>query len=142
MNRLFNLNKKEKDKIIDEIKSILIIDDNIEFSYIFGSFIQDNFFRDIDIGIYLKNINENEVFDYEFKISNEISLKCKIDIELIDVRVLNFAPFPFLLNVFKDSILLFTKDEEFLTDLIEETSLYAVSNEHISYQSLKELLDI
>jgi len=26
--------------------------------------------------------------------------------------------------------------------LIEETSLYAVSNEHISYQSLKELLDI
>ena len=142
MNRLFNLNKKEKDKIIDEIKSILIIDDNIEFSYIFGSFIQDNFFRDIDIGIYLKNINENEVFDYEFKISNEISLKCKIDIELIDVRVLNFAPFPFLVNVFKDGILLFTKDEKFLTDLIEKTSLYAVSNEHISYQSLKELLDI
>mgnify|MGYP000929689679 FL=1 len=142
MNRLFNLNKKEKDKIIDEIKSILIIDDNIEFSYIFGSFIQDNFFRDIDIGIYLKNINENEVFNYEFKISNEISLKCKIDIELIDVRVLNFAPFPFLVNVFKDGILLFTKDEKFLTDLIEKTSLYAVSNEHISYQSLKELLDI
>lgn len=142
MNKFFNLNKKEKDKIIDEIKSILLIDDNIEFSYIFGSFIQDNFFRDIDIGIYLKNINENEVFDYEFKISNEISLKCKIDIELIDVRVLNFAPFPFLVNVFKDGILLFTKDEKFLTDLIEKTSLYAVSNEHISYQSLKELLDI
>jgi len=142
MNKFFNLNKKEKDKIIDEIKSILLIDDNIEFSYIFGSFIQDNFFRDIDIGIYLKNINENEVFDYEFKISNEISLKCKIDIELIDVRVLNFAPFPFLVNVFKDGILLFTKDEKFLTDLIEKTSLYAVSNEYISYQSLKELLDI
>ncbi|HON82585.1 MAG TPA: nucleotidyltransferase domain-containing protein [Caldisericia bacterium] len=142
MNKFFNLNKKEKDKIIDKIKSILLIDDNIEFSYIFGSFIQDNFFRDIDIGIYLKNINENEVFDYEFKISNEISLKCKIDIELIDVRVLNFAPFPFLVNVFKDGILLFTKDEKFLTDLIEKTSLYAVSNEHISYQSLKELLDI
>lgn len=142
MNKFFNLNKKEKDKIIDKIKSILLIDDNIEFSYIFGSFIQDNFFRDIDIGIYLKNINENEVFDYEFKISNEISLKCKIDIELLDVRVLNFAPFPFLVNVFKDGILLFTKDEKFLTDLIEKTSLYAVSNEHISYQSLKELLDI
>jgi len=142
MNKFFNLNKKEKDKIIDKIKSILLIDDNIEFSYIFGSFIQDNFFRDIDIGIYLKNINENEVFDYEFKISNEVSLKCKIDIELIDVRVLNFAPFPFLVNVFKDGILLFTKDEKFLTDLIEKTSLYAVSNEHISYQSLKELLDI
>lgn len=141
MSKLIKLNEDKKHKIENNIKEILLKDENIIFAYIYGSFVNEDLFRDIDIGIYLKDIEEKKVFDYEFEISYEISEKLNIDIEIVDVRVLNFAPFNFLNSVFRTGKPLFSRDEVFLTDLIEKVSLFAIYNEHISNLSLKELLD-
>ncbi|MBC7195512.1 MAG: nucleotidyltransferase domain-containing protein [Caldisericia bacterium] len=140
--KTFDLDQKKREDLIKDIKNILLEDQNINFAYIFGSFVENNVFRDIDIGIYLDTIDKKKVFDYEFEISYNLSSKLNIDIDLLDVRVLNYAPYSFLVSVFKNGILLFAKDYIFLTDLIEKVSLFALSNEYISKLSLMELLDI
>lgn len=48
---------------------MLIKDEGIIYAYIFGSFLDPISIRDIDIGIYLKEINMQDVFDYELKLA-------------------------------------------------------------------------
>ena len=141
MKEFLSMKKEDKEKLIRRIKDVLSSYKEISFAYIFGSFNDSSTFRDIDIGIYLYNIKREEVFDFEFRVSEKISEAIGVDIEYIDVRVLNFAPYPFLNSIFKDGKLLFARDMDFLTDLIEETSLDAIANEYISEESLRELME-
>ncbi|MFH1899840.1 MAG: nucleotidyltransferase domain-containing protein [Patescibacteria group bacterium] len=140
MNEFLSMEDKKKQEIIKEIKEILLKKERVIFSFIFGSFLGSSSFRDIDIGIYIKNINENEVLDYELKISKEIADKCGLSFDIFDVKVLNFAPNSFLNNIFNKGKLIFSNDYKLLTDLIEDTSFDAISNEYIALQSLKELV--
>lgn len=141
MNKEFySLDEKERKRIIDEIRKILQEEENIIFAYLYGSFLNALSFRDIDIGIYLNKIDEKNIEELELKLIKEISKKINLPFEIIDLRVLNYAKNSFLNNIFRTGLLLFTRDEKFLTDLIETTSLEAISNEYISYLSLKELL--
>ena len=141
MKEFLSMKDGEKEKLVRRIKDVLSSYKEISFAYIFGSFTDSSTFRDIDIGIYLYNIKREEVFDFEFRVSEKISEAIGVDIEYIDVRVLNFAPYPFLNSIFKDGKLLFARDMDFLTDLIEETSLDAIANEYISEESLRELME-
>ena len=141
MKEFLSMKDGEKEKLVRRIKDVLSSYKEISFAYIFGSFTDSSTFRDIDIGIYLYNIKREEVFDFEFRVSEKLSEAIGIDIEYIDVRVLNFAPYPFLNSIFKDGKLLFARDMDFLTDLIEETSLDAIANEYISEESLRELME-
>jgi len=141
MREFLSMRKEEKEKLIRKIKDTLSSYNKISFAYIFGSFTDSFSFRDIDIGIYLDNIKREDVFDFEFRVSEKLSEILGIDIEYIDVRVLNFAPYSFLNSIFKNGKLLFARNMGFLTDLIEETSLDAIANEYISKESLKELLE-
>ncbi len=141
MKEFLSMKDGEKEKLVRRIKETLSSYKEISFAYIFGSFNDSSTFRDIDIGIYLYNIKREGVFDFEFRVSEKLSEAIGIDIEYIDVRVLNFAPYPFLNSIFKDGKLLFARDMDFLTDLIEETSLDAIANEYISEESLRELME-
>jgi len=129
-----------REEIIEKVKDTLIKEPDIVFAYLFGSFLDGLSFRDIDIGIYLNNIKEDEVYVYEVRLSEEVAENCKLPFDIIDMKVLNFAPDSFLNSIFKYGRLLFTKDEELLSNLIEESSIKALANESISYQSLKELI--
>lgn len=114
------------------------------FAYIYGSFLEPQpiTFRDVDIGVYVKSeaISKGNAFDYETELVEGLNKVIDLPFDIIDVRVLNFAPSRFQNNVFSRGKLLFCKDEKLLTDLIEETSLEAVANEHIVKQSLRELV--
>ena len=72
--------------------------------------------------------------------AEKISKKCGLSIDTIDAKILNFAPFHFLNNVFKNGTVLFSRNEKLLSDMIEDTSLNVVANEYFAYQSLKELV--
>ncbi|MGB9682492.1 MAG: nucleotidyltransferase domain-containing protein [bacterium] len=74
------------------LKILLLRESDIVFAYLFGSFLDGLSFRDIDIGIYLNNIKEEEV-----------------PIDIIDVKVLNFAPNSFLNSIFKYGRLILPK---------------------------------
>lgn len=140
MEEYFSFTNEKREEIIEKIKEILLIEEDIIFAYLFGSFLDRLFFRDIDVGVYLRNIEKNKVLETEFYLSEKIAKNCDLSLDLIDVKILNFAPNPFLNSVFKYGRLLFSRDDKLLTDMIEESSLEAIANEHISYQSLKDLI--
>ena len=135
-----SMSQNDRQEIRDKIKKILSADERIVFAYVFGSFLNSPNFRDIDVGIYLGNIAKESVFDKEIEMAKKISEACGLPIDVIDAKILNFAPSHFLNNVFKNGVVLFSKNEKLLSDLIEETSLNTVANEYFSYQSLKELV--
>jgi len=80
------------------------------------------------------------VNNYEIELSRKISKVIEMPFDIIEVKILNFAPESFLNNIFKNGKLLFSRNDELLTDLIEQSSIHALFNEYIREQSLKELV--
>ena len=77
---------KGKDKIIDKIKNILTKEKRIKVAYIFGSFINRNKFRDIDIAIYaIPELN----FDEQLMLGSVIEMELEIAIDLVQIQDLN-----------------------------------------------------
>lgn len=140
MQEFLSLDLKKRHKIIEKIKKGLLKRKDVVYVYVFGSFIDSPSFRDIDVGVYIKEIKKKEVFDYELNLSKEIAKACGLSFDIIEVHVLNFAPSYFLNNVFCRGNLLFSKNQEILSILIENTSLDALANENISNQSIEELV--
>ncbi len=108
--RTYNLTDTEKEKIINNISNLLEKREEILFSYIHGSFLENDF-RDIDIAVYL---NEGEKsLKYELHLEREIEDIASFP---VDVRILNNAPLTFRFNVIKNGILLFSKNEKIRCD--------------------------
>lgn len=139
MKEYFYLSKKEKDNILAKINSLLKKEPEIVFVYCHGTFLAKTKigFRDIDIALYVKRISKKRVFQYQQKIADILEKELKYP---VDIKVLNYAPFYFSNNVFRNGILLFSRDNSLLSDLIEETSRLAMANYNFSNQSLKDLV--
>jgi uncharacterized protein len=80
----------KKDKIIKKINNFIQNQNEIIFAYIFGSFIEEEKFHDIDIAIYVneKKTSSKSTF-YEIELSNQIESITSIPIDIIR---LNSAP--------------------------------------------------
>jgi len=137
-----SLNFNKRKEIAKKIKRILSNRKDVVFAYVLGSFVDSLSFRDIDIGVYLEKINKEKSFEYELNLSKEIAEVCDLPFDIIEIHILNFTPDYFLNNVFCRGILLFSKNQELTTNLIENTSLNALANEYISNQSLRELVSV
>ncbi len=107
---IHNLTLAEKEKVKEIISNILKRKDEILFSYILGSFLE-NGFRDIDVAVYLKD--EGRFLKYELSLEREIEDAINFP---VDVRILNHAPLSFRFNVIKNGLLLFSKDEKIVCD--------------------------
>jgi len=142
MKEYFSLKQSNQKEIINKIKKHLYKKDEIIFAFVYGSFLYAPSFRDIDIGVYIRNISPEQVFDFEMKLEKFISEIIGIPFDIIEIKVLNFAPLSFLSNVFSRGRLLFSKDKQLLSNLIENASLEAISNEYIAQESLKELIPV
>ena len=93
----YSLTQKKKDEVIDIISSCLQQYGEIFAAYIFGSFISNKSFADIDLGVLIQH-QPDKLLEYE--IGLEIKLKKLVKFE-IDVRVLNNAPLSFVQNVLR-----------------------------------------
>ena len=113
--------------MINLLTNALAKDDRVVFAYTYGSFIKEQSFRDIDVGIYVKNPEENPfVISSDIKTQlSRIFKKENIDLpaDQFDIQIINHAPFTFLKRVFKEGILLVDHDPELRTDLVEYVSL-------------------
>lgn len=102
----YTLPKQDKDKITKTINSYLQQQDEIYAAYLFGSYVTDELFRDIDLGVLVQAEPEN-LLDYEFEL--EINLEKLVKFP-VDVRVLNKAPATFTQNVIRHKTILIDKD--------------------------------
>jgi predicted nucleotidyltransferase len=116
----------DKGHLLQIIEEILRADGRTVFAYAFGSFISEETFRDIDIGVFLRNSGENPLVissDIKTQISRRAKKEgLKLTADEFDVRILNDAPFTFLKRVFQEGILLLDFDPELRTDMIESIS--------------------
>jgi predicted nucleotidyltransferase len=142
MSEYYSIDTKKREEIAKKIKRTLQKENDVVFVFLFGSFLNAPSFRDIDVGVYMKDIRKENDSNLEVELAEKISKEINLPIDIIEVHILNFAPISFLNNVFSRGKMLFTKDGEFMSGLIEKSSLSAVVNEHIANQSLKELMAV
>jgi predicted nucleotidyltransferase len=99
------------EKITKKIEKILNRFQEIEFAYLFGSFLERDGFRDIDIALYVsKNYSPYEVMKFSLKIGRELEKAIKPRCEF-DVKILNYAPLALQYEVIKTGRVVFCKDE-------------------------------
>jgi predicted nucleotidyltransferase len=89
--------------------------------------VKEEAFRDIDIGIHIKNPEEN-IFVTTSDLRTELSRYSReegvnLTADQFDVKVINDAPFTFLNRIFKEGKLLIDLDPDLRTDLIEHVSV-------------------
>jgi predicted nucleotidyltransferase len=132
----YSLSRKEKQKIEIILRDILERKEEIVFAYIYGSFLDALFFRDIDVGVYLKNISKKEAFNYELELGCEIESKIKIP---VDLKIINFAPLYFQFHILQGKIL-FVKDEELWANFLDLTLRKYLDFKPLREEFLKEFL--
>lgn len=144
MKEFYQISQKEKERIIQKSSLFLQKQKEISFAFIFGSFLEEKpvTFRDIDIGIFLKplTIDQDKTFDYETSLAIQLSKLISFPADRLDIRILNFTSKMFQNSIFSRGFLLFARDLNLLTSLIEESSSEAIINYEFSKQSLLELL--
>ena len=135
----YTLPKKERGKIIKKIRRQLSQRKEIIFAFLYGSFLEDPCFRDIDIGVYLdeKRVKRANFFKYQLRLPGEIKIPSQY---LLDIRILNEAPNSFLASVFSRGYLLFSRDDNFLTNLIEKVSAEEINSEAFLKEVFYELV--
>lgn len=135
----FKTPQKQRGEITEKIKNKLSRRKEIVFAYVYGSFLEDPSFRDIDIGVYLDEnlVKPKEFFRYQLNLGEALDIPAKY---LVDIRILNEAPPSFLVTVFSRGKLLFSRNDQLLTDLIERASVEEVASEGLPEQAFRELI--
>jgi predicted nucleotidyltransferase len=103
----------EKQLIFDQISAFLNSRDDILFVYVHGSFVREEKFADIDIGIFLREPARLNPLNLELELETALQSLTQFP---VDLRVLNFAPLGFVYNVIKESILVIDKEADLRAD--------------------------
>lgn len=138
MNKRFTLNEQNKMNIYGRLKQLLLERKEITFAYVFGSFVTDPFFRDIDIGVYLQEENIARVRALEYELALGAGLETEIHYPL-DIKVLNHAPVPLCHSV-SGGLLLFSRNEDLRYEWVEKTWDTYLDMEYFLRNNLWDLL--
>ena len=107
------LSRSDKEKVIQIISSHFSQQyDEIFSVYIFGSFISERHFSDIDIGI-ITAMDLSKPPDFELKLENRLEKLIKYP---VDIRILNRAPISFSQNVFRTGRVIIDKNPNMRAD--------------------------
>ncbi|MET1160356.1 MAG: nucleotidyltransferase domain-containing protein [Thermoprotei archaeon] len=77
--RYYRLSTGEKEKLVDKIRNILLREERIELVLIFGSFVENEYFHDIDIAVYGPSLD----LDYILRLGGLLELETGYPIDLI-----------------------------------------------------------
>lgn len=117
------MDDKEREKLVSRLGRELQGRREIVFAYLYGSFVEGDLFRDIDIALY---VNEAQVRKEEF-LAYEISMAVELQTlfsKPFDVKILNWLPLG-LQYYATTSRLLFGRDDDQRVDFVARVrSLY------------------
>ena len=120
------LDQREKDFLISQLRELLSGKEPVLFAYLYGSFLKEGFFRDIDVAVYFDSRpfeDSSDIFNYSLSLSAECDLATSG--VTFDLRPLNLAPLPFRFDVVTQGRVFYTRDEERQVDFEARTrSLY------------------
>ncbi len=102
----------DRDGILEGICAILDRIDEIDIAYVYGSFLNRDDFRDIDIAIHIsREMPPYQRFKFSQRIARDLEHGAEPKIDF-DVRILNYAPPYFQYEVICKGILMLERDEE------------------------------
>ncbi len=111
------MNREERHRIEQCLAVELASDRRVAFAHLYGSFVESEPFHDIDVGVYLENVQADRLTAAALDLAQRLSDKARIP---VDVRVLNVAPVSFLYHVLRGQ-LVFCRDDAVLTEVMERT---------------------
>lgn len=129
------MNDKDKQLIREEIKRFLLSREEITFAYLHGSFYEGIPFHDIDIGVFVQDIPKEMAAKHGLELSGILENHLKIP---IDIRVINFAPIPFLFYVVRGDLVL-SRDEEMESGFTERVIKSYLDMKPLRDKAFKEM---
>lgn len=139
---LIRCTSPERRAILDALQGIVEAEPNIVFAYVYGSFLEDRPFHDIDVAVYLDLTDEQEMGAFALKLTANLERslfwKCNRNLP-VDVRVLNQAPLGFRYHVFRGK-LLFSRDSALHAQEIERTIGRYLDLKPLWQRALKEAM--
>jgi len=133
-NSAFMLSDEEKRDIMERFAGYMESRKEISFAYIYGSFVEEIPFHDIDVGIYISEIKKESTTPYALDLAHFFSNALRIR---TDVYVLNYAPVLFLYHVIKGR-LIFERDENRRACVVENTIRGYLDIKPMIHRSIKE----
>ena len=115
--QLFTLTPQEREAVSAILTLILGKEKPILFAYLFGSFIEDIPFHDLDIGIFLEDMHKQEAISFSLRLGCVLEQAAKLP---VDLRLLNHAPVSFVFHVLRGRLLV-ERDEETHCRILENT---------------------
>lgn len=123
--------------IRSRLRECLAARNEIDWAYLFGSFLDGPGYHDIDVGLYLRPaLPRDQVFVYEMDLSTDLTMVLHAP---VDIHVLNGAPLGFQVSALRGELLL-VRDEERLTDFIESVGSATAEFAHHAEDYLQEVL--
>jgi uncharacterized protein len=132
--KVYRLSREGKEKLIERLRDFLQSRDEVVFAYVFGSFLEEETFHDIDVGVYLSEIPQEQSTQYGLVLSQTLSSGLRVP---VDTRVLNFAPASFLYHVIRGKLIL-ERDEEVAAKFTEQTIQRYLDLKPLVYRGIKE----
>ncbi len=77
--RYYELSGEEREALIEAVRRVLGRDDRILLAVIFGSFVELESFRDIDIAVYAIGMELREIFELSARLEEEV----KVPVDLL-----------------------------------------------------------
>jgi len=137
--KYYRKSEVNSESLFNKVKQILSRDENIVFAYVYGSSVEEEvpLFRDIDVGIYLKEYPP-DLMD-QIRYCSLLEHKLRETSIPVDVRIINKAPLSFQYKVTKGR-LLFVRDAEICSDFLEKTWNYYLDMKPLLDEYFKEIL--
>ncbi len=142
------LSDADKETVIEEVKRLLSGREEVIFGLLYGSLLDPlvpERYGDIDVAVYVKSeAIETAEFVLESRIEAEACNSLRtigLDFPPLELRIINNAPYPFLIGLFKGKYVVLKENEEVMTDFIEEISGRALENAHLRSESLREVAE-
>lgn len=130
---------EEREAIVATLKRVLEAQPDIQFAYLYGSFLEDLPFHDVDIAVYLGESTDFTDRALELAEVAERALReagCPLP---VDVRVLNAAPLGFRYHVFRGRLLM-SRDEDLRAREVTRTLTMYLDIRPLIRSALKEAI--
>lgn len=114
--------------MIETVKEVLLKDERVVFAYIYGSFLESDDYRDLDIAVY--SVPDCNPFGLSADIKVALYKRTGMPADFFDIRVINeviekgnIFSLLYLKQIFEKNRLLADKDFEIRSDFIEKYSM-------------------
>jgi hypothetical protein len=130
---------QERRRITEAVSAFLKSKGEVVFAFLHGSFVSDPFFRDIDVGVYVRCGLVSDPLSWELQISLELEALWD-HLFPADAKIINKAPLSFRFHVLRGRFL-FTQDEELMEDFMTHTMRSYLDMAPLRRRAIHEVLE-